>query len=117
MFRIAALSIELRVGALPQHPRGKLGYALNWSPEGVINEYINDCEVIRNGHPQMVPALEGLEMILVNGLMLESFTTSGGRGRCVKPTWKSAGIELQNHALSGPLRVDAFPAQRTLSSQ
>lgn len=73
-------SIELRVGALPQHPRGKLGYALNWSPEGVINEYINDCEVIRNGKAQMVPALEGLEMILVNGLMLESFTTSGGLG-------------------------------------
>src|SRR5438105_10871147 len=23
-------SIELRVGALPMHPRGKLGYALNW---------------------------------------------------------------------------------------
>ena len=73
-------SIELRVGALPQHPRGKLGYALNWSPEGVINEYINDCEVIRNGHTQMVPALEGLEMILVHGLELESFTTSGGLG-------------------------------------
>ena len=73
-------SIELRVGALPQHPRGKLGYALNWSPEGVINEYINDCEVIRNGQIQMVPALEGLEMILVHGLELESFTTSGGLG-------------------------------------
>ena len=73
-------SIELRVGALPQHPRGKLGYALNWSPEGVINEYINDCEVIRNGHPQMVPALEGLEIILVHGLVLEAFTTSGGLG-------------------------------------
>ncbi len=73
-------SIELRVGALPQHPRGKLGYALNWSPEGVINEYINDCEVIRNSKPQMVPALEGLEMILVNGLVLEAFTTSGGLG-------------------------------------
>jgi saccharopine dehydrogenase-like NADP-dependent oxidoreductase len=73
-------SIELRVGALPQHPRGKLGYALNWSPEGVINEYINDCEVIRNGKTQMVPALEGLEVILIHGLVLESFTTSGGLG-------------------------------------
>jgi saccharopine dehydrogenase (NAD+, L-lysine-forming) len=73
-------SIELRVGALPFHPRGKLGYALNWSPEGVINEYINDCEVIRNGGAQMVPALEGLEMILINGLELEAFTTSGGLG-------------------------------------
>ncbi|MES2353413.1 MAG: saccharopine dehydrogenase C-terminal domain-containing protein [Pseudomonadota bacterium] len=73
-------SIELRVGALPMHPRGKLGYALNWSPEGVINEYINDCEVIRMGERQMVPALEGLEIILVNGLVMESFTTSGGLG-------------------------------------
>lgn len=73
-------SIELRVGALPQHPRGKLGYALNWSPEGVINEYINDCDVIRNGQQQSVPALEGLETILVHGLILEAFTTSGGLG-------------------------------------
>ena len=73
-------SIELRVGALPQHPRGKLGYALNWSPEGVINEYINDCEVLRDGRAQMVPALEGLETILVHGLVLEAFTTSGGLG-------------------------------------
>ncbi len=73
-------SIELRVGALPMHPRGKLGYALNWSPEGVINEYINDCEVIRMGKRQLVPALEGLETILINGLSLESFTTSGGLG-------------------------------------
>ena len=26
--------------------RGLLGYAFNWSPEGVVNEYLNDCEVI-----------------------------------------------------------------------
>ena len=58
-------SIELKVGALPKHPRGKLGYAFNWSPEGVINEYINDCEVIRMGHRQMVPALEGYELIVI----------------------------------------------------
>jgi saccharopine dehydrogenase-like NADP-dependent oxidoreductase len=29
-------SIKLRVGALPQHPTGLLGYAFNWSPEGVV---------------------------------------------------------------------------------
>jgi len=73
-------SIELRVGALPMHPRGKLGYALNWSPAGLINEYINDCEVIRMGQQQAVPPLEGLETILINGLVLEAFTTSGGLG-------------------------------------
>jgi saccharopine dehydrogenase-like NADP-dependent oxidoreductase len=42
-------SIRLRVGALPQHPTGLLGYAFNWSPEGVVNEYLNDCEVIEDG--------------------------------------------------------------------
>jgi len=73
-------SIELKVGALPKHPRGKLGYAFNWSPEGVINEYINDCEVIRNGHRQMVPALEGYELVVINGVQLEAATTSGGLG-------------------------------------
>lgn len=72
--------IELRVGALPQHPRGKLGYAFNWSAEGVVNEYLNDCEVIKDGKRAMVPALEGLETIVIDGHKLESFTTSGGLG-------------------------------------
>ena len=73
-------SIELKVGALPKHPRGRLGYAFNWSPEGVINEYINDCEVIRMGHRQMVPALEGYEVVVINGVQLEAAMTSGGLG-------------------------------------
>ena len=45
--------INLRVGALPQNPTGLLGYAFNWSPEGVVNEYLNDCEVIQNGEPNL----------------------------------------------------------------
>ncbi|MBT3367096.1 MAG: L-lysine dehydrogenase [Nitrospina sp.] len=73
-------SIELRVGALPQHPRGLLGYAFNWSPEGVVNEYLNDCEVIQDGRRARVPAMEGLETIVIDGVQLEAFTTSGGLG-------------------------------------
>ena len=42
-------SIRMRVGALPQHPVGLMGYAFNWSSEGVVNEYLNDCEVIDQG--------------------------------------------------------------------
>jgi len=73
-------SIELRVGALPHHPRGLLGYAFNWSSEGVVNEYLNDCEVIRGGKKMMVPAMEHLETIVINGIRLEGFSTSGGLG-------------------------------------
>ena len=73
-------SMELRVGALPQHPRGLLGYAFNWSPEGVVNEYLNDCEVIKEGKRAMVTSMEGLETIVIDGVQLEAFATSGGLG-------------------------------------
>jgi saccharopine dehydrogenase-like NADP-dependent oxidoreductase len=72
--------IELRVGALPQHPNGLLGYSFTWSPAGVINEYINDCEVIHNGVRKLVPALEGIETINIEGQEFEAFSTSGGLG-------------------------------------
>jgi saccharopine dehydrogenase-like NADP-dependent oxidoreductase len=73
-------SIRLRVGALPQHPTGLLGYAFNWSPEGVVNEYLNDCEVIEDGMHKWVSPLEWLETIVIGGVQLEAFTTSGGLG-------------------------------------
>ncbi|MDA0661352.1 MAG: saccharopine dehydrogenase NADP-binding domain-containing protein [Proteobacteria bacterium] len=73
-------SIRLRVGALPQHPTGLLGYAFNWSPEGVVNEYLNDCEVIEEGAHKWVSPMEWIEKIYVNGMLLEAFTTSGGLG-------------------------------------
>ncbi len=73
-------SIRLRVGALPQHPTGLLGYAFNWSPEGVVNEYLNDCEVIEDGVHKWVSPLEWLETIVIGGVPLEAFTTSGGLG-------------------------------------
>ena len=73
-------SIKLRVGALPQNPTGLLGYAFNWSPEGVVNEYLNDCEVIEEGQHKWVSAMEWVEAIYVNGVKLEAFTTSGGLG-------------------------------------
>jgi saccharopine dehydrogenase (NAD+, L-lysine-forming) len=73
-------SIKLRVGALPQNPTGLLGYAFNWSPEGVVNEYLNDCEVIEEGVLKTVSAMEWTETIYIDGMKLEAFTTSGGLG-------------------------------------
>ncbi|MDA3613729.1 saccharopine dehydrogenase family protein [Polluticaenibacter yanchengensis] len=72
--------VELRVGALPRYPNGLLGYSFTWSPAGVINEYINDAEVIHNGQRKMVPSLDGIEMINIEGQEFEAFSTSGGLG-------------------------------------
>ena len=73
-------SIELKVGALPQNPTGLLGYAFNWSAEGVVNEYLNDCEVLRSGKRQMVPAMTEKERVYIGGIELEAALTSGGLG-------------------------------------
>lgn len=73
-------ALRLRVGALPQHPSGQLGYAFNWSSEGVVNEYLNDCEVIEEGVRKTVSSMEWIEPLYVNGVQLEAFTTSGGLG-------------------------------------
>ncbi|MCQ3997733.1 L-lysine dehydrogenase [Aeromicrobium sp. 636] len=73
-------SIELKVGALPQNPTGLLGYSFNWSAEGVVNEYLNDCEVVRAGERRMVPAMTETERVLIGGIELEAALTSGGLG-------------------------------------
>lgn len=73
-------SIELKVGALPQNPVGLLGYAFNWSPEGVVNEYLNDCEVLRGGVRKLVSAMTELERVVIGGNVLEAALTSGGLG-------------------------------------
>lgn len=71
---------RMRVGALPQNPTGLMGYSFNWSPEGVVNEYLNDCEVIEDGETKWVSAMEWKEKLYINGVELEAFTTSGGLG-------------------------------------
>lgn len=73
-------SVQLRVGALPRHPSGQLGYAFNWSGEGVVNEYLNDCEVVRDGVRRLVPALTEEERLFVGGVELTAALTSGGLG-------------------------------------
>ncbi|MCW3110235.1 MAG: Saccharopine dehydrogenase [Segetibacter sp.] len=72
--------VELRVGALPRYPNGLLGYSFTWSPAGVINEYLNDAEMIHNGHRKWTQSLDGIETITIEGQELEAFTTSGGLG-------------------------------------
>jgi len=45
-------TVKLRVGALPQNTSNALKYALLWSTEGIINEYIEPCEAIVGGKPR-----------------------------------------------------------------
>lgn len=72
--------VLLRVGAIPAYPHNALNYALNWSTEGVINEYGNPCYGIMNGQVTQLQPLEALETIDIEGQRYEAFNTSGGLG-------------------------------------
>jgi saccharopine dehydrogenase-like NADP-dependent oxidoreductase len=102
-------SIRMRVGALPQNPTGHLGYAFNWSPEGVVNEYLNDCEVIEGGQRKWVSAMEWLETIYVKGTHLEAFTTSGGLGTmCETMHGKVENLDYKTMRYPGHMRLMNF---------
>jgi len=104
--------LRLRVGALPQFPQGRLGYALTWSTDGVINEYIQPCEALIDGRLVEVPALEGSEEFTVDGTRYEAFNTSGGlgslaeslAGKARRVTYKS--IRFPGHRAALKLLLD-----------
>ncbi len=72
--------VRMRVGALPQYPLDTLKYNLTWSTDGLINEYCNPCEAIRDGRLVEMLPLEGLESFSLDGVDYEAFNTSGGLG-------------------------------------
>ncbi len=72
--------VAMRVGALPVFPTNALKYNLTWSTDGLINEYCNPCESIRDGVRGEVPSLEEVEEFALDGTQYEAFNTSGGLG-------------------------------------
>jgi saccharopine dehydrogenase-like NADP-dependent oxidoreductase len=77
-------SVKIRVGALSQNASNKLRYYTSWSGEGLVNEYLGDCQVLENGKYNTVDALTGYEKITLDGREYEAFNTSGGLGTFAK---------------------------------
>jgi saccharopine dehydrogenase-like NADP-dependent oxidoreductase len=102
-------SCKMRVGALPQNPTGLMSYSFNWSPEGVVNEYLNDCEVIEDGVRKLVSPMEWMEDIYIDGMKLEAFTTSGGLGTmCETYQGKVANIDYKTMRYPGHAKLMNF---------
>ncbi len=102
-------SVRMRVGALPQYPTGLLGYSFNWSPEGVVNEYLNDCEVVEEGVRKWVSSMEWHETLVIDGRQLEAFTTSGGLGTmCDTYAGRVANIDYKTIRYPGHMELMNF---------
>ena len=70
--------VKMRVGALPKYPTNAMAYYLTWSTDGLINEYVNDCDVLSNHKHIKTQPLDGLEQVYIDGDRYEAFNTSGG---------------------------------------
>lgn len=73
-------SVRLRVGGLPVDPQPPMNYKVVFAVQGLINEYIEPCVVIRDGKIRTVPGLSELETLHFPEPFgeLEAFQTSGG---------------------------------------
>lgn len=72
--------IRMRVGALTESPTNLLRYELTWSVDGLVHEYLAECDAVVDGEMRKVPPLEGLETLHIEGADYEAFNTSGGVG-------------------------------------
>jgi lysine 6-dehydrogenase len=73
-------AIRIRVGGLPRRPKPPLNYALVFSPNGLINEYVEPCLVLRDGRLAWREPLADVEELTFPRPFgkLEAFNTSGG---------------------------------------
>lgn len=73
-------TVKIRVGGLPQTPKGGLKYEKLFSIDGLINEYIEPSRILKGGKILQVEPMSQLEEITFPGVnhKLEAFMTSGG---------------------------------------
>lgn len=96
-------SVRLYCGGLPQNPRGLLKYALTFNVCGLLNEYLDDCEVARGGRVVQIPGMSELEQLSDLALpgSFEAFATSGGASlgpKCYAPR----GVDYQYKTIRYP---------------
>jgi len=101
--------IRIRVGGLPLHPRPPLNYQLVFSPEGLINEYIEPAEVIRGGREMRVESMGDLEKLAFPAPFddLEAFSTSGGTSTLTR-MFSGRVRELDYKTIRYPGHCDRF---------
>jgi lysine 6-dehydrogenase len=73
-------TVKVRVAGLPQRPRPPLNYKLVFSPYGLINEYVGQATILKDGRRVQVPALSDVEEIVFPEPpgVCEAFHTAGG---------------------------------------
>jgi saccharopine dehydrogenase-like NADP-dependent oxidoreductase len=77
------LTAKLRVGALAKFVDNPYRYVFTWSPDGVVNEYLNTDKVVKDFEVVEKEGLDDLEQLTLDGHQYEAFITSGGTGSLI----------------------------------
>lgn len=85
--------VNMFVGGLPQVRKcNPFEYKQSWSFDGLWNEYVDDCEILKDGKIVTVPGMSGYAKFgFWYDLPLESFYTSGGAAHTLN-TMKERGV-------------------------
>jgi saccharopine dehydrogenase-like NADP-dependent oxidoreductase len=77
--------IKMMVGGLPKEPNNPpLNYVANWSLDGLLNEYKDDCKILKDGREVVVRGMDGVETVMTKSAgELEAFYTSGGSSHTI----------------------------------
>lgn len=95
-------SVRLFCGGLPQHPKPPFNYKLLFNVEGLVTEYCDEADVLRDGELLKVPTLSELETIEIEGLgTMEAFVTSGGTSTAPE-TWLGRVPDYQYKTIRFP---------------
>jgi len=94
--------VEMYVGGLPYYgeagscrPSGDyLGYACTWSVDGLVNEYTDDCQILKDGNIVTIPALDNGYVVEqeLDGRVFIAFPTSGGAAHTLQAL-QSLGVQ------------------------
>jgi lysine 6-dehydrogenase len=102
--------VRLRVGALPADPQGALRYQLAFNPAGLVNEYAEPCEILRDGAAVTVEPLTEIEPVdWERWGPLEAFHTAGGSSSLPR-VWEGRVRDLDYKTLRFPGHCAAFRA-------
>jgi len=73
-------SVRIKVGGIPEAPKQPLNYKVVFSIESVLEEYVRDALIVRDGKRILVPALSEVEELTFNEFpeqKFEAFITDG----------------------------------------
>jgi lysine 6-dehydrogenase len=72
--------VKIRVGGLPVNPKPPLNYQIVFSPNGLINEYVEDALILDHGKIIQKESMTELETVIFPKPFgkMEAFLTSGG---------------------------------------